>query len=332
MTYSAALVALLLLYCAACLAYVYRWRGRQRYGSLRQYLRKSWPVFAPLNCLLYMTTRRSARAPVIDAGYLHGVCLLRANWQLIRREGLALLANGDLDATCHEGSQGFHDLGFRTFYKRGWRKYYLTWYGTTHRSAQRTCPETLRLLARVPGVRGAMFSLLPPGAELTLHSDPLAGSLRYHLGLATPNDARCFINIDGQAVAWRDGKDFVFDETYPHHARNDTQAMRLILMCDVVRPMNLLGRLANGGFTLLARAMRVPNTGEDTRGVLTWLFAVLSPWRQAGLGLKRRHRKLYVLLKLLLNGSLLLSLLLGLYAMLEWFAALGTVLEQVAAP
>ncbi|MGT2494830.1 aspartyl/asparaginyl beta-hydroxylase domain-containing protein [Cupriavidus basilensis] len=30
-----------------------------------------------------------------------------------------------------------------------------------------------------------------------------AGSLRYHLGLATPNDDRCFIEVDGERHSWR---------------------------------------------------------------------------------------------------------------------------------
>ncbi len=37
-------------------------------------------------------------------------------------------------------------------------------------------------------------------------SRPYAGSVRYHLGLSTPNDDRCFIEVDRQRHSWRDGK------------------------------------------------------------------------------------------------------------------------------
>lgn len=323
MTPSMLALALLGLYVAGSIAYVYRWRGRRRYAGFGEYLRKSWPVFAPLNCVLYMATQRFARQPVIDRAYLDGISILRAHWPRIRDEALALYRAGHLDATARPGSPGYHDLGFRTFYKRGWRKFYLSWYGTPHGSAQRLCPETLWLLAQVPGIRAAMFSALPPGAELSLHADPLACSFRYHLGLATPNDDACFINVDGRALSWRDGEDFVFDETYPHHARNDTDQIRLILMCDVERPMHAAGRAFNRGYSQLARALAVPNTHEDPRGWLTAVFAGVAPLRERAVTMKARHRCAYVLLKYSLNATLLLLAFLPVYAVLQWIERAG---------
>ena len=43
-----------------------------------------------------------------------------------------------------------------------------------------------------------MFAVLPPGGKLGAHRDPFAGSLRYHLGLVTPNSDKCRILVDGQ--------------------------------------------------------------------------------------------------------------------------------------
>jgi beta-hydroxylase len=304
MNFSTLALAAVALYAAGCIAYVYRWRGRLRYAGFGDYLRKSWPVFAPLNCLLYLATHRFARQPVIDSRYLDGVSILRAHWPRIRSEALALYASGALEATSQPGSAGYHDLGFRTFYKRGWRKFYLRWYDAPHASA-------------------AMFSVLPPGAELTLHSDPLACSFRYHLGLVTPNDDACFINVDGRALSWRDGQDFVFDETYPHYARNDTDTLRLILMCDVERPMNPLGRAFNRLYSQLARALAVPNTDEDRRGALTAVFAAIAPLRTRAVALKSQRRGMYVLLKYSLNTMLLLLAFLPVYAVLQWIERAG---------
>ena len=58
------------IYSFISIVYVYKLRGKTRYTSLSQYLRKSWPIFAPLNCILYMTTRSFARQPVLSADYL----------------------------------------------------------------------------------------------------------------------------------------------------------------------------------------------------------------------------------------------------------------------
>ncbi len=304
-------------YATGSVDYVYRWRGQVRYASFSQYLRKSWPLFAPLNCLMYMSTRAWARRPVLRADYLENIPLLRENWRVLRDEAQALQRLGGFEAANAAGSVGYYDVGFRTFYKRGWNKFYLKWYGTTHHSAQRLCPHTVALLEQVPGIRGAMFAVLPAGAELSLHSDPMACSLRYHLALATPNSEHCRIVVDGQPCAWYDGEDFVFDETYPHFAVNGTDGERLILLCDVDRPMGPVGRLVRAAYAFIARGTVVPNLPEDRRGLFSALFARLAPLRQKSLRLKQRRRGLYQALKLLLNSALLLALLGTVFAVLR---------------
>jgi beta-hydroxylase len=94
------------------------------------------------------------------------------------------------------------------------------------------------LLKSIPSVHGAMFAMLPPGGKLGAHRDPFAGSLRYHLGLVTPtHPGECRIFIDGVPYSWRDGEDLLFDETYVHYAENTTDQTRIILFCDVERPL-----------------------------------------------------------------------------------------------
>lgn len=321
MSFSLLSMVFIVAFSVGSVAYVHLWRGNVRYASFGQYLRKSWPVFAPLNCLMYLSTRSWARRPVLDASYLKNISILRVNWATIRDEALALRSTGAFEATKQPGSAGYYDVGFRTFYKRGWSKFYLKWYGTTHESARRLCPKTLALLDQVPQIHGAMFSILPPGAELSLHSDPMACSLRYHLALVTPNSERCHINVDGQPCAWYDGQDFVFDETYPHHARNDTDVPRIILLCDVERPMNVVGRLVHAVYFLIAKATIVPNTPEDERGLFSALFSRVAPWRERSLNLRDRNRPLYKALKLTLNTTLLGALgafVFAVFNAIEW--------------
>ena len=301
------------IYSFISIVYVYKLRGKTRYTSLSQYLRKSWPIFAPLNCILYMTTRSFARQPVLSADYLKNIAVLRDNWQIIRDEALNLHQSGVLDAIKTPGAVGYYDVGFRTFYKRGWSKFYLSWYGTNHHSALRLCPQTMALLKQVPEVRGAMFSLLPEHSNLTIHADPMASSFRYHLGLATPNSTHCFIDVDTQQCHWHDGKDFVFDETYPHFVQNNTSKPRLILMCDVDRPLNILGRCCNVFYRVLIKGTVVPNTTEDERGIFSALFATLAPLKTITVKLRAEHRNIYKILKWAINSSLLLLLLALLY-------------------
>ena len=99
----------------------------------------------------------------------------------------------------------------------------------------------MAILKTLPKVKAAMFAELPPDGQLNPHRDPFAGSLRYHLGLSTPNDDGCHIIVDGEPYSWRDGESVVFDETYVHEAYNKTQQNRIILFCDVERPLSGAG-------------------------------------------------------------------------------------------
>ncbi len=219
--------------------------------------------------------------------------------------------HGYFDATKRPGTPGYYDVGFRTFFKYGWSRFYLGWYGYTHRSAQRLCPKTVAILREVPVVRGAMFALLPPHSRLTRHADPIAISLRYHLGLATPNSDSCFIEIDGQRRVWRDGAAILFDETYLHYVRNDTDEDRLILMCDVARPLNPVGAAFNWIYGAIARASVVPNMPEDERGLANRVFSGLSPLLAQARSLKAVRPRVYFAMKWSVN-SLLVLLPLGL--------------------
>lgn len=300
------IAALLSAFLIGSMTYVYRYRGVARYDSLTQYLRKGWPIFSPLNCLLYLFTQPRARKPIMDLREFPELDLLRQNWQTIRDEVIELHRNKHFETSQNPDSSAYYDVGFRTFYKYGWSKFYIKWYGYTHASSQRLCPKTVALLAQVKSVNGAMFSVLPPGSQLTRHADPIACSLRYHLGLATPNADSCYINVDGQNYSWRDGEGFLFDETCLHYAKNDSDQYRLILMCDVERPMNLIGRFINFCYKGLMRQTVVPNLPGDKRGMANVIFAGLSPLLARAKALKQTNRPLYKLIKYTVNTLLVL--------------------------
>ena len=317
----------LFLFCAFALGsitYVFLYRGKARYSGLGEYLAKGWPIFTPLNCLLYMFTQPRARQPIMDLEKFHELDEIQNNWETIREEVVSLYRENYFDQTKKPESQASYDIGFRTFFKYGWSKFYINWYGTTHDSAQRLCPNTVRILSQIPSVNGAMFSVLPPGGKLTRHLDPIACSLRYHLALDTPNSDDCFINIDEVTYSWRDGKALLFDETYPHYARNDSDQYRLILMCDVERPMNFFGRVINFFFKGLMRLTVVPNIEGDKRGFANRLFAALAPVNRKLKALKQTNRPLYRLIKYTINLTLILLVLALFAGLLTLFSSLAS--------
>ncbi len=295
-------------FCIGSLTYAYAYRGQARWDGFGEYIRKGWPIFTPFNCLLYLFTAPKARPAIMDMSQFPELKELEANWEVIRREAIELMAEGGFDQITDKDSASYYDIGFRTFYKYGWTKFYVNWYGYTHESAKRTCPKTVELLSKIPQVNGAMFSVLPPGGQLTRHLDPVACSLRYHLGLDTPNDDRCYISVDDQTYSWRDGEPLLFDVTYLHFAHNDADKSRLILMCDIERPMSPIGKLLNWPYKLLMRATVVPNTDEDKRGFANKTFSTLVPLLDKSKRLKETNLPAYKALKYTVNGSLFLIL------------------------
>jgi beta-hydroxylase len=133
------------------------------------------------------------------------------------------------------------------------------------------------LIESIPSINAALFAVLPPHGTLGEHRDPFAGSLRYHLGLKTPNSDACRIYIDGTPYSWRDGQDVVFDETYIHSAKNDTDQFRIILFCDVTRPIrNRFVRAIN--HVMIRRVVKISaaqNREAEEIGILNGVSAYI---------------------------------------------------------
>ncbi|MCC8628961.1 lipid A hydroxylase LpxO [Xanthomonas vesicatoria] len=269
------------------------YRGRVRHRLSRQLLDHS-TFMAPINTLMYLCSRVPT-TPFIDPGKeFPELAPLRANWPVIRDEAVALQQMQKIRA-----ADGYTDIGFNSFFRRGWKRFYLKWYGTAHPSAAELCPQTTALLKSIPTVKAAMFAELPPGSELRPHRDPFAGSMRLHLGLSTPNDDRCFIDVDGQRHSWRDGEWTMFDETYIHHARNDTDQDRIILFCDIERPMRWRWAAALNRFVgrSLLSAGASPNQEGDKTGGINRVFRYFYAARLKAKALKERNNPLYQVLK-----------------------------------
>ncbi|MFQ1063856.1 lipid A hydroxylase LpxO [Bordetella trematum] len=205
-------------------------RGRVRLPLTRQLLDHS-VILAPVNALMVLCSRVPT-TPYLTSREIPELKVLDDNWEIIRDEALKMAELRRIKA-----AEKHDDIGFNSFFKYGWKRFYLKWYDARHPSAEELCPKTVALLKGLPKVKAAMFAELPPGGKLNAHRDPFAGSLRYHLGLATPNDDRCYIVVDGDSYSWRDGESVVFDETYVHEAHNKSEGNRIILFCDVERPL-----------------------------------------------------------------------------------------------
>lgn len=275
-----------------CAIYVQK-RGLVQHNRFSRKMTDHSNFMAPINCLFY------AFSGVKNTAYLKTedfpeLDVLQKNWQIIRDEALNLHSAERISA-----SKDLDDLGFNSFFRTGWKRFYLKWYGSSLPSAEALCPKTVALINAIPNVKGAMFTMLPPGARLGAHRDPYAGSLRYHLGLSTPESPDCFINVDGTDYAWKDGEAVMFDETFIHYAENKTDKNRIILFVDIKRPTRFfLVDWINEIFSrVVLSAAATKNMPGDKVGFLNRIFGYVYQIRVVGKKIKKFNKPLYYLLQ-----------------------------------
>lgn len=294
-----------ILYVWALSALFIHFRGRVRLKFSRQLTDHS-TFMAPYNALVYLFSKVPNK-PILKVEDFPELDAVRENWETIREEALALYEAGHI-----KKSDKYNDLAFNSFFKRGWKRFYFRWYGDYLPSARELCPKTTEILEKVPTINAAMFTLLSPRSMLVKHRDPFAGSLRYHLGLVTPNSEDCRIYIDGEPYHWRDGEDIVFDETYIHRAVNDTDETRIILFCDVTRPLRTPIARGINNFVIrrLVKATQSQNMEGEKVGIFNRLFHYVYQVRLPLKRLRKASKPTYYTLKY--------ALLLGILAVIIW--------------
>lgn len=99
--------------------------------------------------------------PYLLASHFPEMQVSTDSWQMIREEALNLREQERIAA-----SKNNNDAGFNSFFKTGWKRFYLKWYSAQHPSAASYCSKTVALLNSIPSVKAAMFAELPPGGKL----------------------------------------------------------------------------------------------------------------------------------------------------------------------
>lgn len=159
---------------------------------------------------------------------------VEAEWPLIRKELDVLLLRRD-------EIPNFQDVSVKqNVLTQGeqWKTFFLYGYGQEAEENCKKCPETVRILHKIPGMKTAMFSILAPRKHIPEHRGMYKGMLRYHLGLIIPGpDGACRIRVGQDIRSWQEGKSLVFDDSHMHEVWNDTDAYRVVLFVDLVRPL-----------------------------------------------------------------------------------------------
>ena len=104
-------------------------------------------------------------------------------------------------------------------------------------------PRTVEALLGVPGIESALFSIMGPGKNLGAHEGPNAGGLRFLFGIDCDEGAA--LEIGDRIIPYRNGEGVLFDDTESHSAWNGGTAERVVVMCDVIRPLPFTAGVRN---------------------------------------------------------------------------------------
>jgi len=272
-----------------CIVFI-RLRNKSTFPLKRQ-LTDFSTFMVPFNIPAYLLSKVPT-TPRISKEYFPELKIIEDNWETIRDEALALYTGGQITAK--------EDLPASSFYKDNrWTSFYLKLYDNRIPSAWELAPKTMAILDQVPSLNLALFAVLMPGKRLNKHHDPFAYTLRYSLGLSTPNSDGSGLIVNDDDYKWKDGDSILFDETYLHSAYNDTDTPRIILMTDVDRPLKLkfvqkiywyFGRFFN-------RLFMIDNVDPTHTGIGNKLGKGLMAYKNFLKSVKKKNKTFYVVAK-----------------------------------
>lgn len=191
---------------------------------------------------LNKTHSKVAQVSVFDNADFPWVADVERDWRLIRAELDRVLERQTELPAFHEVVGDFATITRDSY----WKTYFFVGYGSRSQKNIDSCPQTWRVLQRIPNLKTAMFSILEPGKHLPAHKGPYNGVLRLHLGLIVPEPReRCAIRVDQRVCHWEEGKVLIFDDYFDHEAWNGTDKTRVVLFCDIVKPLRFPANLVN---------------------------------------------------------------------------------------
>lgn len=192
-----------------------------------------------------------ATTPFIDNSAFDWVADMEGTWESVRDELEHVLEHP-------EDIPAFHQLSpdqKRISKGDNWKTFPFWVFGKRLDDNCGVCPQTAALLEKLPGLQNAWFSILAPRYHIPPHKGPTKAVVRVHLGLRVPKDhEQCWIRVDEERYAWREGEVVLFDDTFEHEVQNHTDELRAVLFVDVLRPMDRVGGWVNTALLALVRS------------------------------------------------------------------------------
>ncbi|KAL7552689.1 hypothetical protein ACHAWF_015919 [Thalassiosira exigua] len=170
------------------------------------------------------------------------------NWIRILNEYHALIENPLNFSNVGSGQRGSGHDDHLVVSGRSWKEYVL--FGMGSKRIDDDAPITKQLLRNhVPeavslaeqGGGEVIFSRLAARTHIKAHCGPTNLRLTAHLGLIVPHSPDCRIRVKDEWHHWTPGKILIFDDSYEHEVKNDTNEERVVLLIRIWHP-GLAGR------------------------------------------------------------------------------------------
>lgn len=199
-----------------------------------RYTRKAWHDQGRYVLGFYNTLLKcfSKRAPFLPKDLFPDHVDLEKHFNIIREEALNAYKQKTLSR--------FHDLD--EFQERishdAWKVLMFKFYGKEIGAAKKLCPKTTDVIQNIPQIHLAMLSILEKGKCIPPHYGPSLACYRYHLGISIPEGDKVYIIVGGKKYYWKNGEGVLFDDTYLHEVKNESEEPRIVLFCDVERQLS----------------------------------------------------------------------------------------------
>ncbi|GHC11206.1 aspartyl/asparaginyl beta-hydroxylase domain-containing protein [Cerasicoccus arenae] len=203
--------------------------------------------------------------PIYDNSLFPWAEEIEKDWKKIRLELEDVLKDREDLPSFHEITKEVETITTDSH----WKTFFLAGYGIECDENRRRCPETIKALGKIPGMKTAMFSILSEGKHIPAHRGPYNGVLRYHLGLVVPEPReQCRIRVHDEFYSWSEGKGVIFDDSFDHEVWNDTPGVRVVLFVDFQRPERGFGHWLNSLVINLAK--HTPYLKEANKNQKEW--------------------------------------------------------------
>ena len=203
-------------------------------------------------CVLYafnqLVTKSKTTPPVMDPSSEPVSAELEANFETIKKEVNALLSDGELlltrDSTSNE--EIGRDVKFSCPPESpqcseeekqldGWKIMMVSVGKTVSEQGQYFLPKLVEITQRYK-VASVVVSSLPAKTEIPVHCGYTPMVKRLMLAITVPRDAdNCYLCVNTEKLTWTEGKCLLWDDTFYHAVKNNTEETRVVVYMDVIR-------------------------------------------------------------------------------------------------